>query len=195
MFNFSDTFAHDTFDVEPLHKVGRRGAFASVEEVETLKRVHRRAAEEEAARLLETDNEHAAEIAALVHSSGDSFGLDHRNYVLVGDGADGSEFADIYDGNIDSDVLTIIAGKNRDDEGITDVRDLGHQHGGFDIAGFQAHVARQAKNRRYHGIEGVVLDTKGRVKGGKSGKTLNRKPLSDKVRALRAARRAASSRI
>jgi hypothetical protein len=182
----------DTFDVEPLHKTGRGGAFASVEEVEALKRTHQRAAEAEAARLLETDNDNADEIAALVHSSGDSFGLDHRNYVLVGDGVDGSELADSYDGNIDSDVLTIIASENRDDEGITDVRNLAHQHGGFDIAGFQAHVARQAKARRYGGIEDIVFDKRGRVRGGATGKVYKAsgKPSrAERVAAIRARRR------
>ena len=41
----------------------------------------------------------------------------------------------------------------------------------LDPEGWKRHVVTTTKARRYHGIEALVLDSRGRVRGGKSGKT------------------------
>lgn len=178
----------DAYEPE-IDDYGRPGRPGKNDRVDALRRRQADAARAEAQRLLDAGSENAEEIAAIVGSGGRFFdlGLDLRDHVTLDDGysEDGYTGEGSYD---DSDRFDAIARANLDDEGITDVRSLRHHEGagkGLHVEAFEAHVARTAKARRFHGIEDTVFDKRGRVRGGASGKT--RKPTGKPTRAERVA--------
>ena len=176
MFDYTDTYTADDFDLEAEFRAAlnyddefdtesewtRDSGFMTDDEVHGLQVKHAKRARQELERLMSTDNANRDAIAAIINSNPD-VDYDKRHGHEVGS----------YD--LEEDERR--ASANLDDEDTKTVFDRFNGHtlyfvsdnaawrSGFNPAKFANHVEASAKARRYHGIEDIVLDGYGRVKG------------------------------